>query len=75
MRTTVTLDEEARAIVEQYAQARKLSFSKAISELIVRGVRRRPRIKYVNGLPVFDLPKTSKPITTEHVRAIEAETW
>jgi hypothetical protein len=39
MRTTVTLDDEAAAIVEQYAAARNLSVSKAIAELVVRGVR------------------------------------
>ena len=75
MRTTVTLDDEAAAIVEQYAEARKLSFSKAISDLVVRSVRRKPRIKFVNGRPVFDLPKPSKPVTTEHVRELEAEGW
>ncbi len=75
MRTTVTLDEEAAAIVETYAQARRVSYSKAISELVVRSMRRKPRIKYVNGRPVFDLPKPSEPVTTEHVRALEAEGW
>ncbi len=75
MRTTITLDEESAQIAAAYAQSRNLSLSKAINELIVRGTRRAPRIKYVDGLPVFDLPKSRRPITTEHVKDLEAEDW
>ncbi len=73
MRTTITMDEETARIATPYARGRGLSLSKAISELIVRGTRPRARIKYVNGFPVFDLPKSGKPITTEHVKALEAD--
>lgn len=73
MRTTITLDDEASAIAAQYAESRDLSLSKAIAELIVRGTRKVPRIKYVDGLPVFDLPKSKPPISTAHVKALEAE--
>ena len=69
MRTTITLDDDAAAIAAQYAESRDISLSKAIAELIVRGTR----IKYVDGLPVFDLPKTKQPITSQHVKALEAE--
>jgi hypothetical protein len=75
MRTTITLDDEVAAIVQHYAKARAMSFSKAISELILRSMRTKPRIKYVDGLPVFDLPQTKQKITTERVRAFEAEEW
>ncbi|HTV65634.1 MAG TPA: hypothetical protein VMD98_08520 [Bryocella sp.] len=73
MRTTITLDDETAAIATQYARSRELSLSKAISELIVRGTRRAARIKYVDGLPVFDLPKSRRRITTEFVKALEDE--
>jgi hypothetical protein len=73
MRTTVTLDDDVATIAAQYAQSRDLSLSKAIAELIVRGTRKAPRIKYVDGLPVFDLPKTRPPITSQQVKALEAE--
>jgi len=73
MRTTLSLDDEAAAIAAQYAKSRNVTLSKAVSELIVRATRRKPRIKYVDGLPVFDLPRGEKKITTEHVRALEAE--
>ena len=75
MRTTITLDDEAEGIARQYAESRNLSLSKAIGELIVRSVRREPRIKDVDGIPVFDLPKSKRKITTEWVKKFEAETW
>jgi hypothetical protein len=73
MRTTITLDDDTAAIAEHYAQSRDLSLSKAIAELIVRSTRKSARIKYVDGLPVFDLPKSKRQITTSHVRALESE--
>ncbi len=73
MRTTITLDDESAAIATQYACSHDISLSKAIGELILRGTRPRARIKYVNGFPVFDLPKCGKPITTEQVKALEAD--
>jgi hypothetical protein len=75
MRIRIALDDEAANIVEQYAKAREMSLSRAISELILQSVRTKPRIKYVNGRPVFDLPPTKKRITTARVRKLEAETW
>ncbi len=73
MRTTITLDDETAEVATQYARGRGVSLSKAISELIQRGGRRRARIKYVDGLPVFDLPKSRRRITTEFVKELEDE--
>jgi hypothetical protein len=75
MRTTITMDEETAKIAAQYACSRGVSLSKAISELIQRGLRPRARIKYVDGWPVFDLPKRKQPLTTERVRELEDEEW
>ena len=73
MRTTITMDEDTAKVAILYARSRGVSLSKAISELIQRGTRPRARIKYVNGWPVFDLPKSGRPITTEHVKMLEDE--
>jgi len=73
MRTTISLDDEAAAIAAHYAESRNLTLSKAVSELIVRATKRKPRIKYVDGLPVFDLGPSEEPITSEQVKALEAE--
>lgn len=75
MRTTISLDDEAAAIAAHYAESRNVTLGKAVSELIVRGAKRSPRIKYVDGLPVLDLPPGKKRITTAHVRALEQEGW
>jgi hypothetical protein len=73
MTTTLTLDDDIAATATQYAESRDLSLSKAIAELIVRAARKSARIKYVDGLPVFDLPKSKQPITSEQVKKLEAE--
>jgi hypothetical protein len=70
---TVTLNNDVAAIAKRYAESRNLSLSKAIAELILRGTRRTARIKYVDGLPVFDLPKSKQSIPGERVKALEAE--
>ena len=75
MRTTITMDEETAKVAAQYARSRGVSLSKAISELVQRGLRPRPRIKYVNGFPMLDLPKPKKPLTTERVKELEDEDW
>jgi len=72
MRTTIQLDDEAEEIVRLYADSRDISVSKAISELVVEAVRPKMRIKYIDGIPVFDVPR-GKMITDEHVRALIAE--
>lgn len=59
MRMTVTLNDDVAAVAIKYAESRGLSLSKAIAELIVQGTRRSARIKFVEGLPVFDLPGRS----------------
>jgi hypothetical protein len=73
MRTTINLDDEVAELAAQYAKARDVTLGKAIGELILRGTRKGSRIKFVDGLPVFDMPKGKNPITTARVKAFEAE--
>jgi hypothetical protein len=75
MRTTITMDEDTAKVAIQYARSRGVSLSKAISELIQHGTRARPRIKYVDGWPVLDLPRRKAPLTSEQVRQLEDEPW
>ena len=75
MRTTITLDDETAEVATQYARGRGVSLSKAISELIQRGTRTGPRIKYVDGWPMLDLPKPKRLLTTERVKQLEDEGW
>jgi hypothetical protein len=73
MRTTINLDDEAAELAAQYAKARKVTLGKAIGELILRGTRKKSRIRFVDGLPVFDMPRQKDSITTERVKAFEAD--
>ena len=72
MRTTIKLDEEAEEIVRLYADSNDISISKAISELVLQAVRPKMRIKYKDGIPIFDIPQ-GRVITDEEVRAAIAE--
>jgi hypothetical protein len=72
MRTTVQLDDEAEEIVRLYANSRDISVSKAISELVLEAVRPKMRIKYIDGIPVFDIPQ-GRTITDQEIRAALAE--
>ena len=88
MRTTVTLNDDIATIAAQYAESRDLSLSKAFHtpfgrlsgtaglfymDQTIAQDWRSARIKYVDGLPVFDLPKSKHPITSERVKALEIE--
>lgn len=75
MRTTVTLSDTAEKLVAEYAESCRVSTSRAVSDLIERSVPRKPRIKMVNGLAVFDFPIKGGTITTEDVRRLEDESW
>jgi hypothetical protein len=70
MRTTVTLSDEAAELVNQYAESARVSRSRAVSDLILRGSRTKPRFKLVNGVAVFDIPGGRR-VTTEDVKRFE----
>jgi hypothetical protein len=72
-RTTVTLSDTAQQIVADYAQSCDVSTSRAVSDLIERSVPRKPRIKMVDGLAMFDFPVKGGAISTEDVRRLEEE--
>ena len=75
VRTTVTLSDTAQKLVADYAASCRVSTSRAVSDLIERSVTRKPRIKMVNGLAIFDVELEGGPITTEDVLRLEDESW
>ncbi len=72
MRTTLNLDDEVLPLLRRYAQSRSLPVGKAVSELVRRGLQARHPTRLAGGLTLPDLPPDSPPVTTEHVRRIEA---
>jgi hypothetical protein len=68
------MDDKTAEIATQFARANRISLSKAISRLIQRATSdAKPRIKYVDGFPMLDLPKPGKAITSERVKELEEE--
>ncbi len=72
MRTTLNLDDDVMPLVKAYAKKRDWGLSRAVSELVRRGIRASHPTRVVNGIHVFDLPPDSPRITTQQVRDLEA---
>ena len=68
-----TSDDDVYELVRQYAESRSQPLGKAVSELVKRGLNSPLRTKLVNGFQVLELPPDTPPVTTEHVKRIEAE--
>jgi hypothetical protein len=60
-------------IVQRFQEATGLTMSESISELIERSEPRPPRIKYVDGIPMADIPMDGEWITTEDILRAQAE--
>jgi hypothetical protein len=65
MRTTVTLDSDAAAIVNQRMRERKVTFKQAINDVIRESVRQAPREPFVQktsnmGVPTINLDKATQ---------------
>lgn len=77
MRTTITLNDETHAFAGYYAQARGLTLSAAIDELIRKAqAARKPEAEIVfssDGLPMFPSSGKGRVVTAEMVRKIEEE--
>jgi hypothetical protein len=76
MRTTITLNDETHAFANYYADARGLTLSAAINELIRKAQAvpaSEPEIYFspISGLPMF--PPRDGTITAEMVKEIEEE--
>jgi hypothetical protein len=75
MRTTLNLSDEAYEIANHYAASCDVSLSRAVSELVERAIGKKMRIRYEDGIPVFDVPEDGPKITTEMVKRLEAEDY
>jgi hypothetical protein len=75
MRTTINLDEDVHEFAMYYANAKGISLSGAMNEIVRKfetGPKPAPDIRRgPNGLPMF--PRTGRKITSEMVKQIEEE--
>jgi hypothetical protein len=73
MRTTLNLDDDVADLAARHARSRKVSFGKAVSDLVRRGLNAPTPSTTKDGLVVFQLPSDSPDVTTDAVRRLEAE--
>ena len=65
---TLTIDDDAFAKAQAYAQARALKLGQAVSELIQRGTADKLPMKQKNGAWVFELPADAPRVTARQVK-------
>ncbi|MGA2754725.1 MAG: hypothetical protein ABSE53_13270 [Terracidiphilus sp.] len=75
MRTTITLDDDVHEFASYYANAKGITLSAAMNELVRKAETApapKPDIRIgPNGLPMF--PPTGRTITAEMVKKLEEE--
>lgn len=70
MRTTITLEDDAFAAAQAYAQARSLRLGQAVSELIRRASTKPLQLKEKSGVWVFDLPADTPRVSSNRVKEL-----
>ena len=70
MRTTITLEDDAFAVAQAYAQARSLRLGQAVSELIRRANTGPLPVKERHGAWVFDLPANTPSLSSRRVKEL-----
>ncbi len=68
MRTTLTLESDAFAVAQTYAQARSLKLGQAVSELIRLGSAERLPMRKRGGVWVFELPADTPKVSAARVK-------
>jgi hypothetical protein len=69
MRTTVDIPEKVLERVRNHANARSISQTAAVVELVERGLDAKIPIVWENGIPVFS-PGPEGAVTVEHVQEL-----
>lgn len=70
MRTTLTLEGDAFAAAQAYAQARSLKLGQAVSELIRQASGQRPELVRKGEVWVYDLPAETPRVTAAQVKSL-----
>ncbi len=73
MKITLTFDEGLAKEIRAYAQKHSLAPGKAVSQLLRIGLRYPTPTRTVNGLEVFDIPRSSHRVTSKRVKQLELE--
>jgi hypothetical protein len=72
VRTTVDIRDDVLKKVKEYAAARSISKSDAVSDMLERGFNAEVPTKWENGILIFS-PGPSGAVTAEHVMKLKDE--
>lgn len=75
MRTTLSLEDDVFATAKQLAAARGVGVGKVISDLVRKGLEHPHMPKRRSGMPRFDVPPGTKPITPGQVKELLEDEW
>ena len=73
MRTTLNVDADLLEVVRRIAAGNGQTVSEVICALARRGLQSLPLMTQVAGMPVFDVPANSKPLSLEDIRRKDSE--
>ena len=69
MRTTLRIDEDVLRVARSLARSEGKTIGEVVSELARKGFRPSPsKRRGRSGLPIFDVPANTPPLTPEMVR-------
>ena len=69
----MTLDDDLLELAARQAKLRGVSLSRAVSDLLRRGLHSATPSQTKDGLLMFQLPEDSPMFTTDDVRRLESE--
>ncbi|MEO1333181.1 MAG: antitoxin [Myxococcota bacterium] len=69
MRTTLSIDDDLLVRAKRIAQARGTSLARVMNDIIRMGLE--VQISERDGIPVFRVPSSARPVTAEHVEEAE----
>ena len=64
VRTTLDIDDDVLQTAKEIAATNRISTGKALSNLVRRGLERRPYVKVRNGVPLLARRPPGSPIPT-----------
>lgn len=73
MQVTITVDDDVLAVARDLAERKGISLGNALSELARQGFRSTTTVRD-DGMPVFEVPDDTPPITSEDVYR-ELDEW
>lgn len=69
----MTIDDDVYKVARSIAHSKGISIGKALSVMALRGLKQGYKSDSENGLPVFSVSDSARPVTLEDVKKLEDE--